>query len=98
MKLDIGQIISIATVVPQIVKGVQGAFGHESGPVRKQHAMDAANEALALVEGVAGKDLANDDAAQALLSEAIELGVTIMKAQERLRAIASALKPVPKSE
>lgn len=87
MKLDLGQILTVATAVPGIVKNIQAAFGHHSGAEKKAAAMDAAASIVAATNGIAKEEVLNDQGVSALLSEAIELGVTIMKAEQRLEEI-----------
>ena len=86
MKLDIGQIFNIATQIPGIVKSIQ-SLGHGTGAEKKEAAMAAAAQVVAVTNGVTGKEVLNNAGVSALLSEAIELGVVIMKAEQRLEQI-----------
>lgn len=87
MKLDFMDILKIATAVPAIVKSVQEAFGHKSGAERKAAAMDAATQIVAVTNGVTKKEVLDDAGVQALLSEAIEIGVQQMKLTARMKEI-----------
>jgi hypothetical protein len=92
MKIDIGSLIKLAPVVIGIVKNVEKAFGKGQGAEKKKAAQDAASDAVSVIEGVAKKDVLNDANVQALLSEAIEIGVQIMKLEDRLREIDDKVK------
>jgi hypothetical protein len=92
MKLSIGAIITLAQVVPAIVSNIQRAFGKEPGAVRKQAAKDAALDVVVAIEGVTGRDLLQNDKAQVLLDEMIELSVTQMKIGKRLLEIDEEIK------
>jgi hypothetical protein len=92
MKIGLSQLISLAVAIPKIVKNVQGAFGHEPGSVRLQHAKDAATEITATINGVTEKEVLNDAGVQALLAEGIELGVQAMKIEKRLQEIDELVK------
>lgn len=87
LKLNIGQILTIAQVIPGIVSNVQRAFGKEPGATRKAAAQEAARDVLVAVEGATGKDLLNDANFAALVDEAIEIGVTQMKLAKRMAEI-----------
>jgi hypothetical protein len=92
MNISLGAIITLAQVIPAIVSNVQRAFGKEPGSVRKQAAKDAANDVVVAIEGVTGKDLVQNDRAQVLLDEMIELSVTQMKIGKRLMEIDEEIK------
>ncbi len=83
-KLNLGQIITLGQFVPGIVTGVQRIFGKESGAAKKAAAMQAGRDAIALIEGVSGKDLVNDEKALSLLSRMIEIGVQQRKLAEEM--------------
>lgn len=94
--LDFIKYIKYAPLVIQIVGAVQALKGPGDGPAKKDAAMQALAAALAITEGISEKDLVNDAAFMALASEMIELGVTLMKLQPKVEAIAAqirALKP-----
>lgn len=92
MKFDLGTIVQLATAVPAIVKKVQDAFGHKSGAERKEAAMSAAADVVAVTNGLAKKEVLDDAGVAALLSESIEIGVQIMKLENRLREIDELVK------
>lgn len=92
MKISLGTILTIAQVIPSIVDSVQRIFGKGNGAQKKQAAKDAATDIIMAVEGVAGKDLVDDQRVQDLLDEAIELGVSQMKIVNRLREIDETIK------
>ncbi|ODS54699.1 MAG: hypothetical protein ABS36_11070 [Acidobacteria bacterium SCN 69-37] len=92
MKISLGTILTIAQVIPGIVDSVQRIFGKGNGAQKKQAAKDAATDIIMAVEGVAGKDLVDDQRVQNLLDEAIELGVSQMKIVARLREIDEDIK------
>lgn len=92
MKIDLGTIVQLATAIPTIVKKVQEAFGHKSGTERKDAAMSAAADVVAVTNGLAKKEVLDDAGVAALLSEAIELGVQSMKIEQRLREIDDLVK------
>lgn len=70
MKFNLGQILSLATVIGKFVKKVQDA--HPNAPGADKHAIvrDLAVDALPLVEGISGIDL-NDPKAIALIDQVI---------------------------
>lgn len=98
-KINILDAIKYARFIPliiQIVSGVQALMGPGDGEAKKIAALKLAAAALAAVEGIAEKDIVNDEAAMALLSRLIELGVQLMQLQpeiERVAADIRALKP-----
>lgn len=94
---DIAKIASTAIkFAPQIlgiVKGVRALFGHsKSGPEKLAIAKDAAKSTVIVAEGIADKDLVNDDAIDALTTEAVELGYQVMKIEDRIEAIRDEIK------
>lgn len=85
--------IKFGPAVIHVVKGIKGLFGKgKSGAEKKANAKDILKEIELVSEGLAGKDLFNGTAAEALLDEAVELGYQAMKIEERLDAIKAELK------
>lgn len=84
-------LLGFAPRVIALVENIQTIFKSDSGAVKKQAALEALTDGEVLIEGLAGRDLLKGAEAQVLLDEGIEVGVQIMKLQERLRDIAKRL-------
>lgn len=98
-QLNILDAVKYARFIPlviQIVSAVQAVMGPGNGEEKKAAALKALAAALAIVEGVAEKDLLNDAEFLALADKLIALAVMLMKLQPEVEAIAArirALKP-----
>ena len=79
-------------VVDQIVSAIQAAMGPGDGASKKAAALKALAAALAIVEGVAEKDLLNDAEFLALADRLIELAVTLMQLHPEVEAIAARIR------
>ena len=98
-KINFLDAIKYARFIPlvvQAVTGEQALMGPGDGAAKKAAAMKIVIAALAITEGVAERDLVNDEAALALASRLIELAVQLLQLQpeiERIAANIRALKP-----
>lgn len=87
------QLIKFAPQIIGIVKGVRALFGHsKSGPEKLEIAKETAKSTVLIAEGIAGHDLVNDVAIDALTAEAVELGYQAMKIEDRIEAIREEIK------
>ena len=98
--LDAIKYARFIPIVIQIVSGIQALRGPGNGEQKKAEAIKLVAAALAMVEGIAEKDLVNDAAFLSLADRLIELAVTLMKLQPEVEAVAAhirALKPKPEA-
>lgn len=99
----IAVLVEFAPKVISLVKGIKNLFGKgKSGKEKAQIVQDAIlnpdNGLISLAEGLTQKDLVNDSSARRLAAEATELGYVIMKAEERLKAIAAEFRHLKGSQ
>lgn len=100
MKLNIADIFKFAPMVIQTVKAVQGAFGDKPGAEKKEKAIEAVNGAIDIVDALKDPDLDPVKRARILdlSSEAIEIGVEVMKLEKRIEAIGAEIKALKASK
>jgi hypothetical protein len=90
--IDLIKYARFIPLVIQIVSAVQAAMGPGNGEQKKAAALKALAAALAIVEGIAEKDLLDDAAFLALADRLIELAVSMLKLQPEVESIAGRIR------
>ena len=86
MKINFGQILTIAALVNQFVSELKANLGNTKGGQRKEVIVEAIINALPLVETITGKDLVNNNKFIVAVHAVAEL---VLKAPEKVTAVPS---------
>ena len=76
----------------QIVVSVEGILGPGTGAEKKEKALKLVAALIATVEGIAEKDLVDNDAMMRLADTMIELAVKLMNLQPEVEKVASEIR------
>jgi hypothetical protein len=94
MKLDLGKILSIASLVSGLVKNAQSAFKGAKGIEKHVVVAEAVKDLVPIVEGAAGKDLVDNDRFLAAIDRLIVAEKAAFKAVEEAKAARQAVEEV----
>jgi hypothetical protein len=87
-KISSELLLSLVFAAPKIVKNVKDVFGKgKTGAEKKVIATELLSDSVGITNAIAKKEIVDAAGAQALMSEAVEIGYQMMKLKERLSEI-----------
>ena len=92
MKLDLGKLISIGSLVAGLVNKTQSALKGAKGSEKHDAVADAVKDLLPIVEGAAGKDIASDAAFIDAVNTLIVAEKAVFKARAALDILIADIK------
>lgn len=95
MKLTLGKILSIVSIVQPLVQSAQERFkGAKSGAEKKAAVIETLRAVVPAVEDVTGRDLFDDESFARALSALVDAEKAVLSARERVQAFIDASKGI----
>lgn len=94
LKFDLGQVLSIVTVIPSLVKKTQQAFKGAKGVEKHEVVADTAMNLIEILEGVTSSDFVSNEKARTALDAVISAEKALLKAESAAQEARRALEAV----
>ena len=95
MKLNLGKILSIVSIVQPLVQSAQERFkGKKTGAEKKEAVIETLRAIVPAVEDVTGRDLFDDESFERALSALVDAEKAVLVARERVQAFVDAAKGI----
>lgn len=92
MKLDLGKILTIAALVQSAVSSAQDKLKGKKGAEKKAAVIEVVKDAVPFLEGVAGKDLVDDEKVNDTISSLVDAEALVLKLRAQLAELVADIK------